>query len=154
MTKISSWTVMGCLLLSLAACHSQTKTSDKDIQLIDAKGLVALLNKSESQSSFGWLSGNSSKVTVVDVRPAVQYKAAHIPGAINIHLPDITSGDMRLSGSGALVVYAGGWNDYRSPAAAKKLIALGYKNIHDFRGGLEAWIADGQKTEGQAQVSD
>ncbi|MCC6581172.1 MAG: rhodanese-like domain-containing protein, partial [Phycisphaeraceae bacterium] len=87
------------------------------------------------------------KVGVVDVRSPQRYEAGHIPGAINIPLATIKPDDDRLKDADAIVVYAAGWAEYLSPAGAKKLLAIGYENVFDFRGGLELWQAYGGRVE-------
>ncbi|MCC5830676.1 MAG: rhodanese-like domain-containing protein [Phycisphaeraceae bacterium] len=79
-------------------------------------------------------------VILLDVRRRSDFAEAHIPGAINIPLAEIRAGDPRLSGVRSIVVYGQTGEDRLSLAAAKKLKHLGYRNVVDYRPGLEEWI--------------
>ncbi len=116
-------------ILGLAAGCS-TKTSDVDLEVTTAPKVTNLLANSHGQT------------VLVDVRTASDYAAGHIPGAINIYILDITEGDPRLADAKTIVVYSSG-QDMLSWAAAKKMLALGYKNVMDFRGGLAEWKNNG-----------
>jgi rhodanese-related sulfurtransferase len=119
------------LCLAAGGCQDQIKTSDEDLKQLQYAQTVDMLQ-------------NTKKPTVLlDPRPAAKFEKAHLPGAINIPMPDLIAGHPDLAKAKNIVVYAGGWSDYLSSAAAKKMIALGYKNVFDFRGGIEQWKAEG-----------
>ncbi len=121
------------VLVGMIGCKGSPKVSDQDLQQIEYPKLLELRE--------------SPKLTVVivDVRSAAQYAQGHLPNAIHIPLAELDYRDARLGNADAVVVYAGGWTEFLSPAAAKKLLAMGYKNIYDFRGGIEIWKAYGGK---------
>ena len=77
-------------------------------------------------------------VTVVDVRTAEEFAAAHLPGAINV--PNEGIGDELPQAlpdqEGALVVYCR--TGVRSKQASDKLVELGYENVNDM-GGIVDW---------------
>jgi rhodanese-related sulfurtransferase len=125
------------LLLAPTACNlSEIKTSDADVHLIQTEELK------------GFLDGKKGDVVLLDVRPAAKFQKGRIPSAVNIPLPELAANDSRLAQAKHLVVYAAGWTDILSRAAAKRLLALGYKNVHDYRGGLEQWKLDAGSIEG------
>lgn len=131
-----------CLLLMLFACQSTpARTSDRDLEPIDTSRLKDLL------------SGKQGPCVLIDVRSPAKFQQAHLPGAINIPLPQLLAADPRLAQAKHIVVYASGWRDYLAPAAAKKLLALGYVNVHLYRGGLEQWQADGGQLITSADAS-
>ena len=111
-------------------------TSDKDLRIINDRATLLEL-----------LADEQDAVVLVDVRGADEFAASHIPGAINIPVRSIHQGDTRLGEAKHLIVYSAGWStsrrDVLSWAAAKKLLALGYQNVHDFRGGLSLWVKHG-----------
>lgn len=114
----------------LAAAHlsvgcDDVKVSDENLRSVGESAVVEAIDNPE--------------VVLLDVRKRERYEEGHIPSAINIFLPDIRARDSRLANAQRIVVYAGGWNDPLSSAAAKRLIALGYTNVDDFRGGVELW---------------
>lgn len=129
--------LVACLLLALAlftlGCQETVKVSDQDLQTIQYKELAALLESKQGKD-----------VVLIDARKQTAYDAGHIPQAINIFLPDMVAGDARLAKAQHIIVYAGGWGDLISRAAGKRLMALGYKGVMDFRGGVEAWKAEGR----------
>ena len=122
-----------CILLAFG-CSSSPRTSDRNLTIIDDERVVALLQEPEAS-------------LLIDVRPADRFAESHIAGAINIPLPDLRAHDPRLANAQNLIVYGAGGNDILSPAAAKKLIVLGYSGVYDFRGGLQQWKANDRPVE-------
>jgi len=128
-----------CLLLTITfmvavtGCNSSIKTSDQDLAQLEYPSLLKLQTDPKVN------------LVIVDVRSAQRYATGHIPHAINISIPDLHPDDERLADATDIVVYATGWTEYLSPAAAKKLLSQNYKNVHDFRGGVEMWQAYGGK---------
>jgi len=117
----------------LTGCQSEPKTSDQDLSQLEYPEFLKM--KADPKRTL----------VIVDVRSPERYADGHIPGAINISIPDLRPGDERLAQATDIVVYATGWTEYLSPAAAKKLLALKYENVYDFRGGIEMWQAYGGK---------
>ena len=116
-------------MLWMTGCQTKPRTSDRLVQVIDYEKFDRLYSEKKTRDGL----------VLVDVRNVKAYKAGHIPGAINIPLPDIGIGDARLAKAKRIVVYSAGWMDYLSRAGAKKLMALGYENVMEFREGLEGW---------------
>jgi glyoxylase-like metal-dependent hydrolase (beta-lactamase superfamily II)/rhodanese-related sulfurtransferase len=78
---------------------------------------------------------------VIDVRAANEYKAGHIPGAVNIPLPVVEQAVSSLSVTNPIaVVCAGG---YRSVIAASILARHGFRDVVNVVGGTSAWISAG-----------
>jgi rhodanese-related sulfurtransferase len=123
------------VLIALVAGCPQNKTSDLDVKPATYEQLVAMLN-------------NTSRPTLLlDVRPKKYFAEGHLPGAVNIPLPDIVKNDARLGGAYNIVAYASHWQDPLARAAAKKMISLGYQNVFEFRGGVEQWQNQGRAIE-------
>jgi rhodanese-related sulfurtransferase len=120
-------------LIFLTSCTQTIKVSDKDLTSIDYKHLNTLMSSSKPQD-----------VVIVDVRKAEDFNQGHIPGAINIFLPDLVAGDARLGKASHIIVYANSFADPLSRAAGKRLLALGYKGVEEFQGGVESWRAQGK----------
>jgi rhodanese-related sulfurtransferase len=135
--------------LTLAACTDKPKTSDEDIKQVQYKQVLELLEHHQTTKNvFSFLDKSKKGPTVLlDARPPARYDTGHLPGAINIPLPKILEGDPQLAEASAIIVYGSGWTDYISPATAKRLMALGYHNVYDFRGGVELWKAEGGNVE-------
>lgn len=81
------------------------------------------------------------EMIIIDARPVEYDDGERLPGAILI--PYDTSEQELLSTlpkkDSVIVVYCTGPNCKASLFLAKALQKLGYKNIHEFRGGLEEW---------------
>ena len=120
-----TWAGTLCFLIG---CSSPGSISDKDIRQIGFAELTELLEASDDYP-----------VVIVDVRSPRQFAQEHVPDAVNIPLPDLSGSDHRLMGVRRIVVYSGGEHDYLSAAAAKRLLALGFSEVFDFRGGLAMW---------------
>lgn len=116
----------GFLLLGLLGCND-LKVSDADIPIVNEKQIEEAMNDPKGRT------------VVVDVRKPESYAAGHIPGAINVYLPDIRKSDERLGHANRIIVYGKGFTDPLGVAAAKRLVAEGYKNVWEFKGGMEAW---------------
>jgi rhodanese-related sulfurtransferase/polyisoprenoid-binding protein YceI len=88
---------------------------------------------------------------VIDVLPEEEYQAAHLPGAKNACVFNVTFVDdvkkLAPDASKPLVVYGSSSRDLASATAAEKLVAAGYTDVADYRGGLEDWRAAGQPVE-------
>ena len=134
----------------LSACSDTPKTSDQDIKQVDYPQLIAMLQnqKPEDTGFFDFLQQKKAGPTVLlDPRIERRFNEGHLPGAVNIPLPKLVADDANLANAQNIVVYGTGWTDYLSPAAAKRLMAMGYKNVYDFRGGIELWKAQGGRVE-------
>lgn len=96
-----------------------------------------------------WLDGGKA-MTLVDSRVAAEFKAGHIPTAINILAASMDQQKKRLPASkdAAVVFYCNGWPECKkSHDAATKAVEWGYKNVFWLREGLPAWQAKGYPVE-------
>jgi polyisoprenoid-binding protein YceI/rhodanese-related sulfurtransferase len=97
---------------------------------------------------------------VIDVLPEEEFKAAHLPGAKNACVFNVTFLDdiKKLVPDRAteLVLYGSSARDLASTTAAEKLLAAGYNTVNDYRGGFADWRAAGQPVDGDpgAQVRE
>jgi hydroxyacylglutathione hydrolase len=88
---------------------------------------------------------HDATVRVLDVRAAGEYSGGHVPGAINVPLPELSARKEELPRDAQLaVICAGG---YRSSAAASLLARAGFAHVVNVRGGTSAWIREGFATE-------
>ena len=89
----------------------------------------------------------SGEVTVVDVREADEYEAGHVPGAklIPRGLLELRSQEELPDKDARIVVHCalGG----RGALAAKTLQELGYTNVANMEGGMNAWRERGFEVE-------
>lgn len=87
------------------------------------------------------------RVLIVDVRPAEDYGAAHIAGAINAPLRQINAMEAALPKDTLLVLYCACPSEGSSIAAAYALNQqLGYTRLAVLVGGIKGWQAAGLQT--------
>ena len=95
---------------------------------------------------FDKLRANKQNV-VLDVRTEKEFKAGHIPGAVNVDFKadnfDQQLGKLDKSKT-YLVHCAGG---VRSASASKKMEAMGFKSIFDLAPGFKGWEKAGKPVE-------
>jgi hydroxyacylglutathione hydrolase len=81
------------------------------------------------------------EVVILDVRGADEYKAAHIPGALNIHAGRVMKNLGRIPKEQPVVLHCLGGD--RSSTAISALLAAGYHNVSNLTGGIKAWQEQG-----------
>lgn len=86
-------------------------------------------------------------LVVVDALGEASYAKQHLPGAVNVpaESPDL---EERVGGfvpdkATPVVVYCAGPACHASPKVARRMRELGYTDVREFSGGLEAWHAAG-----------
>jgi len=84
------------------------------------------------------LLGNEADLVVVDVRPASEYRAFHIKGAVNVPLPELHSTLASHKNRGTIVLYSNGMTH---PAQARDALArAGYRNAFLLTDGLQGFL--------------
>jgi rhodanese-related sulfurtransferase len=83
---------------------------------------------------------------LVDVRPAEEYRAAHIVGAVSIPLDELEQRLRELPQGRQIVAYCRGPYCALAPEAVRKLRAHGYAARH-LMDGLPEWAAAGNRVE-------
>lgn len=77
-------------------------------------------------------------VTVVDVRPAAEYRSGHVPGAVSVPLADLDAALAELPRNLPVVAYCRGPLCVYAPAAARALQAAGFEALR-LEEGLPEW---------------
>ncbi|MCC7373932.1 MAG: YceI family protein [Verrucomicrobiales bacterium] len=94
---------------------------------------------------------------VLDVRTPEEYAKAHLAGAVNACVFEVTFVDQvrRLIPERAtpLVVYGEGPQSLESTEAVRQLAQAGYSQLMNFAGGLHEWRTDGLPTLGEHPAS-
>ncbi|MEG3439733.1 rhodanese-like domain-containing protein [Pannus brasiliensis CCIBt3594] len=92
-------------------------------------------------------------VTLVDAREPSEYREEHIEGAILVPLSTLDRQPPSIELARKLVLYCRSGN--RSAQAARKLHALGYRDLSHLEGGITAWKKAGYstKTDKNAPIS-
>ncbi len=107
--------------------------SPEGLESISADELLTRLNAGES-------------LVVVDVRPAEEYQAAHVTGAVSIPLEELQRRLRELPRDREIVAYCRGPYCAFAPEAVRMLRSNGYAARH-LTDGLPEWIAAGNRVE-------
>jgi rhodanese-related sulfurtransferase len=95
--------------------------------------------------------GEPNQPLVIDVLPEEDYAAAHLPGAKNACVFNVSFFDdvrnLASDRSKPLVLYGASMHDLASATATEKLLSAGYTDVADYRGGLEDWRTAGHPIE-------
>jgi rhodanese-related sulfurtransferase/DNA-binding transcriptional ArsR family regulator len=86
------------------------------------------------------------KVTVLDVRPAEEYRAGHIPGALSVPLGELRKSIARLPKNREIVAYCRGPYCVMAIDAVHILRAAGYR-AHRMEHGIVDWRVRGWRIE-------
>ena len=84
---------------------------------------------------------------LADARDLDSYDSAHIPGAIPITAEEVDQLADNYDRNIDVITYCGSYTCPASTLAAKKFIQHGFKNVLDYKGGLEEWEAQGNPVE-------
>src|SRR4029453_12952912 len=93
--------------------------------------------------------GKSGEVTVLDVRPAEEYRADHIPGAISIPVGELKARLKELPKRREIVAYCRGPYCVMAVEAVELLRKRGFK-AHRMEQGVVDWRARGWAVEKRA----
>jgi ArsR family transcriptional regulator len=138
-------------------------TDPRTLALMDLLRLVAERNLAEVERILRGLSGGEDapeplsradlaarlaegSVTVLDVRPADEYAAGHIPGAVNVMLQDLDGILPSLAPCAEIVAYCRGPYCVYAYQAVAALRERGL-NARRMEGGLPEWREDGREVE-------
>lgn len=130
--KLSVLFITALIIMTIAAACSKEKgigtSSDKSFMTISGEEAKEIMDSEENY-------------IILDVRTEEEYKEGHISDAINIPNEEISREiTNNLTDKDQLIlVYCRSGN--RSKEASKKLVELGYTNVHDF-GGINDWEYD------------
>lgn len=92
----------------------------------------------------------SEELRLVEVLSPEQYREYHLPGAVNVPLNDGFDEEIRRKvpdEEQPVVVYCADERCDASTQAAKRLEALGYRNVYDYTAGKADWREAGLPTE-------
>ena len=130
---------LACVLclaaVAITACRGDLEVSDQNLRRISVEAVADALEQ------------EPDRVLLIDVRSESRFADGHLPGAIHLPLPELPPSEEQREGVRRIVVYGKNWTDTLAPAAAKKLIAAGIKNVQVFRGGVGAWTDAGRPLE-------
>ncbi len=128
MTRIS---LSGFLLLVFIVMWAPTQTQAEPY-LLTVQQLKASMDKASQPSQKGFV--------LIDVRSPDEHQGGFIPGTdFNIDFRDMKTRHQELGAEldNHIVVYC--QSGHRSNIAAETLISLGYKNVYNVEGSMNAW---------------
>ncbi|MDD2383493.1 MAG: rhodanese-like domain-containing protein [Sulfurospirillaceae bacterium] len=103
-----------------------------------------------AQSAF-----KNDSALFIDARPHAMFLKESIPGALNMNDTEMDKigGRFPVDKSTPIITFCAGFECHKSHVVANKLLALGYKKVSVFAGGLPAWKeAKMQTTAGAAKT--
>ncbi len=87
--------------------------------------------------------------TILDVRQPGEYQEAHLPGGKLIPLPELLAAHKKLDPEKPIIVHCA--SGRRSLVAAQMLIGLGYREVYNLEGGIQAY--KGEKASGAREFN-
>jgi len=103
--------------------------------------MVTEINRDELKQKLD----HPRKFTVVEVLPPQEYFRAHLPGTINIPLPQLRAlaAELLPNKDMEIIVYGAGPEAQESAAVTAELVEMGYVNVRHYTGGKADWINAG-----------
>jgi 3-mercaptopyruvate sulfurtransferase SseA len=135
---LALWTV--CLLF-LSGCGNNR--TDKDLVFVNTTQAQELVQGKPRLLGLGGVEAG----TWVDCRSEADFKAGHIPGAINLPYERVSADHESLKEHDILIIYGDDYNDNRAEGMSKRLMDLGHDDVRTLTGGLRAWKSDGNPIE-------
>ena len=86
-------------------------------------------------------------VRVFDVVSAARSPGQRVPGAAHLPSQELEPGDLPPDHDAPLVFYCSGPLCRRAPQAARRAIALGYRDVRVLSAGISGWMAEALPTE-------
>jgi len=91
---------------------------------------------------------------LVEVLPADEFRTEHLPGALNLPLPQLTrEAAAALDHDAPVVVYCYDTQCDLSSRGAALLESYGFREVYDYTGSKAAWLAMGLAAEGDTPSS-
>ena len=128
-------------LLLLGACERTTR--DTDIKLVSVAEVRQLIDQRAR--------GKPDLVILIDPRPKKYYEQARLPGARHLTLADVqprATVDPSISRYDNIIVYGDDPASASARGMTKRLMAVGYRGVRLFAGGMKEWTTRGFATEG------
>lgn len=124
---------MACAVLVAGGC--QSRVTDADIRNVELTEVRALALRQERAPEDRIL-------MLIDARSSARFADGHIPGARNVHLPDLPSRgrkDPALDSYRHIIVYGENPATPSARGMTKRLMSFGYSGVRMFGGGMSEW---------------
>jgi len=88
-------------------------------------------------------------IVLLEALPQMHYEDLHLPGALNLphDQVDELAPVLVADKDAEIVVYCANRPCANSTIAARRLVDLGYTNVHEYEDGKEDWVAAGLPVE-------
>lgn len=119
-----------------------TRTTDRDIVYAPIGEVRQLVQQRDE--------GERRAVLLVDPRARSSYERARLPGARHLQLTDVPLNrgrDPAIEAHRQIIVYGDNPGSATARGMVKRMIALGYRNVRMFAGGVEEWRSRGLPIE-------
>ena len=106
--------------------------------------MVAPIDRASLQALLG-----RGGVVLVEALGPMYYADAHLPGALNIPLDriDVLAHELLVDHDAVIVVYCSDRSSRNSQVVARRLEALGYRDVRHYSGGKQDWVEHGLPVE-------
>lgn len=84
---------------------------------------------------------------LADARDVDAYDSSHIPGAIPIPAEEVDKLADNYDRGIDVITYCGSYHCPASTAAAKEFLKKGFRNVWDYKGGIQEWQEKGNPVE-------
>jgi rhodanese-related sulfurtransferase len=95
------------------------------------------------------LTKSDQSYVIVDARPRENYDKAHLPGAVSVPLDETDSYAGKFDKDQIIVTYCGSFQCPISTRSAQEFMKLGFKDVRDYKGGIQEWKDRGYPVYGQ-----
>jgi thioredoxin len=113
----------------------------------------AQVNSSLTATEFEKGIAGKDSIQLLDVRTAGEFNGGHLQGALLADWKDKNEFSRRIAfidKNKPVYIYCLGGG--RSEAAAAKMRAIGYKEVYELKGGINAWKAENKTVEGKSNA--
>jgi 3-mercaptopyruvate sulfurtransferase SseA len=134
--------ILGALGVGLALGGCDKNTRDTDIKFVRVSEVRTLVDKRDR--------GDAEAVLLVDPRSERAFAEGHIPGARNLRLPQVDAkkdADPQIEKYNRIIVYGDDPSSASARGMTKRLLAVGYKGVRLYPGGLKEWLSRGYDAE-------
>jgi len=135
------------ILLALAGCSPEKKETKTESETATAAPASTAVNDVLEPADFKQKLGADPGAVLLDVRTPEEVAEGALPGAVNINFnaPDFQEKIAALDKGKPYFVYCkvGG----RSGKAATLMSESGFQEVHNLKGGYDAWVGQGLEVE-------
>ena len=146
-SKKNIWQMLAIIIASVVCGLASNFIAEKPLPLFKAltkpDQVAGAISFGEADADFVRQLSVDPNTVLIDARLPELFNQGHIPGAVNLPLSRfddfITERMEQLRAARLLVVYCSDWSCNDSYGLALRLLAMGFKDLLLYRGGMEDW---------------